>query len=49
MEHNYVYTGRTISNPGMEKEFVNRDQLHDSVSKQKLCKDVNYIRVIIRC
>jgi hypothetical protein len=38
----YVYSGRTMSNPGMDKGFVNRDQLQDSVTKRKLCKDVNY-------
>ncbi len=32
-----------MSNPGMEKGFVNKDQLQDSVTKRKLCKDVIYI------
>jgi hypothetical protein len=30
---NNVYSGQTMSNPGMEKGFVNKDQLQDSVSK----------------
>jgi hypothetical protein len=32
-----------MSNPGMEKGFVNRDQQQSYVTKQKLCIDVNYI------
>ncbi len=39
----YAYSRQTMSNPGMEKGFINRDQLQSSVTKQKLCKDVNYI------
>ncbi len=40
---NYVYSGQTMSNHGMEKGFVNKDQLQDSVTKWKLYKDVIYI------
>jgi hypothetical protein len=37
---NYVYGARTMSNPGLEKGFDNKDHLHDSLTKQRLCKDL---------
>ncbi len=40
---NYVYSGQTMSNPGMEKGFVNKDQIQDSVTRRKLYKIVIYI------
>jgi hypothetical protein len=39
----YAYSEQTMSNPGMEKAFVKRDQIQSSVTKRKLCEDVNYI------
>jgi hypothetical protein len=37
---NSAYSGRTMSNPGMEKGFVNRDKLQGSITKH------NYVNML---